>query len=194
MTMPPISSRLCVFALTIGWIALATLQAQADAWAVDHQRSRLGFELVESGNPVAGHFGRWAAGIRYDPADLASARVRVQVDTASAVTGERRRDEAMVGPDWLDSPRVPAAIFESEGLRALGGGRYEATGTLRLRDGVRPLTLTFTLAVAGDEARARGRATLVRTQFGVGQGQWAGLTVVALEIAVTFDLLARRVR
>lgn len=194
MTAPPLSSRPLLLAFAVMLLAVATEPAKADTWAVDHQRSRLGFELVESGNPVGGQFTRWAADIRYDPAEPAAARVRVQVETASAFTGERRRDEAMVGPDWLDSLRVPTAVFEAEGFRALGGDRLEATGTLRLRDGVRPLTLTFTLEVSGDEARARGRATLVRTQFGIGQGQWAGLTVVALEIAVTFDLVARRAR
>jgi polyisoprenoid-binding protein YceI len=194
MIEPPFSSGRRLRALALGCFALAAGSAQADRWSVDRERSRLDFEIVESGNPVAGRFARWEADIRYDPADLAAARVRATVGTASAATGEHRRDEVMTGPDWLDAARVPEAMFEAEGFRALGGDRFETTGTLRLRDGVRPVTLAFTLAVDGDEARARGRATLVRTQFGVGQGQWAGLTVVALEVTVAFDLVARRVR
>jgi len=180
--------------LVLGCLALAAGPAHADLWSVDQGRSRLHFQIVESGNPVAGRFAGWSADIRYDAADLAAARVRVTVGTASAATGERRRDEAMTGPDWLDSARVPEAVFESEGFRALGGDRFETTGTLRLRDGVRPVTLAFTLAVEGDEARAIGRATLIRTQFGIGQGQWAGQSVVALDVRVNFDLVARRVR
>jgi polyisoprenoid-binding protein YceI len=186
----PTLSRGSVIALA--FFAVATGPAHANEWAVDRDRSRLGFEFLESGNPVVGHFARWVAEIRYDPAELAAARVRLQVETASAATGERRRDEVMSGPDWLDSARVPAAVFEAEGFRALGGERFETTGRLWLRNGVRPLTLAFTLAIEGDEARARGQATLVRTQFGIGQGQWAGQTVVGLEVSVVFELVARR--
>lgn len=166
--------------------------ASATEWAVDPRRSTLGFELVETGNPVSGRFARWTAEIRFDSADPAAARLRVVVETASATTGERRRDEMMTGPDWFDSGRIPFAVFEAEGFRALGGDRFETTGTLRLRDGVRPLTLTFTLVVAGDEAHTRGRGTLVRTQFGIGQGQWGGTTVAGLDVAVIFDVTARR--
>jgi len=181
-------------AVLFGCLALAALPARADGWAVDHERSRLGFQFVESGNPVSGTFGRWSAEIRYDPANPAAARLRVEVDTASAATGERRRDELLTGQDWLDSARARVALFEAEGFRPLGDNRYEASGTLRLRDGVRPVTLAFSLGLAGDAARVLGRTTLIRTQFGVGQGQWGGMSVVGVEVAVTFELQARRLR
>jgi polyisoprenoid-binding protein YceI len=166
--------------------------ASASAWMIDPQRSTLSFQIVETGNPVTGRFARWTADIRFDPANPSAARLRVQVETASATTGERRRDDLVIGPDWLDSARVPLAVFEADGFRPLGGDCFEANGTLRLRDSTRPLTLSFTLDLAGDGARARGRGSLVRTQFGVGQGQWAGQTSVAFEVAVIFDIVASR--
>lgn len=119
----------------------------------------------------------------------------MRVETASAVTGERRRDETMTGPDWLDSRRVPIAVYESEGFQHLGGDRFETTGTLRLRDGVHPVTVAFTMHWSGeDDVRVSGGTTLVRTQYGVGQGQWAGQTIVAFDVSVAFDLQAKRVR
>jgi polyisoprenoid-binding protein YceI len=172
--------------------ALCSATSRADDWFVDTDRSRLDFHIIESGNRVDGRFARWRADIRFDPAAPSAARVRVEVATTSAATGDRRRDEAMRGPDWLDSARVPVAVFEADGLRPLGGDRFEAAGTLRLRDGVRPLTLDVTLAIRGDEARATGRGVVVRTQYGVGQGQWAGLNVVGLEVTVAFEIVARR--
>jgi polyisoprenoid-binding protein YceI len=143
---------------------------------------------------VTGTFSRWSADIRYDPADPGAARLRLHVDTASAATGDTRRDEAMTGADWLDSKRAPVAIFESSGFRPLGGDAFETAGTLRLRDGARPLTLSFKLNLAGDEARAQGSANLDRTQFGVGQGRWSGPAIVGFNVRVTFDLQARRAR
>ena len=61
-----------------------------------------------------------------------------------------------------------------------------------MRGRLRPVTLTFTLTVEGEEARARGRAMLVRTQFAIGHGQWAG--VVSFDVAVEFEIVARRRR
>ncbi|MFZ4809434.1 MAG: YceI family protein [Hyphomicrobiaceae bacterium] len=182
----------CRIALVFVWLAAATWPVRAEIWTVDHQRSRLGFELVETRNPVVGRFERWTADISYDPANLAAARIRVEVDTASAVTGDARRDPLMIGSDWLDSARVPTAVFEAQGFRSLGGDRFEASGPLKMRDGERPVTLTFTLTVKDEEARARGRATLVRTQFGIGHGQWSG--AVSFDVAVAFDIVARRRR
>jgi polyisoprenoid-binding protein YceI len=179
-------------ALVVAWLATMTCGVCAEIWTVDYQRSRLGFEVLETGNAVVGRFGRWTADIRYDPADLAAANIRIEVETASAVTGDPRRDNLMIGSDWLDSVRVPKAVFEARGFRALGDNRFEASGPLKLRDGERSVTLTFTLTVEGEEARAQGRAMLVRTQFGVGHGQWAG--VVSFDVAVAFDIVARRGR
>lgn len=186
------SPRSFLLGLAIAGQMLMASVASATAWVVDPQRSMLNFQIVESGNPISGRFARWTADIRFDPANPSTARLRVQVETASATTNERRRDELLTGPDWLDSARVPVAVFEAEGFRPLGADRFEAMGTLKLRDGTRPLTLSFTLDVAGDRARARGRGTLVRTQFGIGQGQWGGQTVVAFEVAVTFEIVASR--
>lgn len=186
------SSRLALLVLSL---ALDPWPALADGWVFDQERSRLGFRIVESGNRVEGTFTRWSADILYDPSTPAAARLRVRVDTGSATTGDRRRDETMAGPDWLDSARVPVALFESEGFEPLGGDRFQTTGTLRLRDGVRPVSLAFSLVPTGlDEARVSGGTMLVRTQFGVGQGQWAGQTVVGFDVSVVFDLQARRIR
>jgi polyisoprenoid-binding protein YceI len=170
--------------------ALPPIPASADPWRVDAARSRLGFEIVETGNVVRGQFGRWTADVRYDPADPAAAWLRVEVETASAATGEARRDALLIGADWLDAGRVRMAVFEAEGFRPLGGDRFETTGTLKLRDGERPVTLAFTLAIDGDDARASGRTSLVRTQYGIGHGQWAG--VVGFDVAVVVELVATR--
>jgi polyisoprenoid-binding protein YceI len=174
---------------------LATFQAdavRAQDWIVDPSRSSLGFTGLETGNAFQGRFARWQAQIAFDPGDPAAAQVRVTVDIGSATTHERRRDEAMLGEDWLDAGRFPRAVFEAAGFRPLGGGRFETTGTLSIRDQRRPIALTFVLADHEGGTRARGEATLIRTQFGVGRGQWSGVQVVGLEVKVVFDLVARR--
>jgi polyisoprenoid-binding protein YceI len=60
---------------------------------------------------------------------------------------------------------------------------------LTLRGITRPLTLPFTLAIAGDRARMRASLPLNRLAFGVGQGDWSRTdalpAVVNVAIAVT---------
>jgi polyisoprenoid-binding protein YceI len=165
--------------------------AAAADWTVDAARSTLGFAFVETGNEARGRFDRWTAQVRFDPSDPAAARIVVRVDMASATTRDTRRDPLMLSEDWLAAARVPEAVFVADGARALGDGRFEAEGTLRLRDGERPVTLAFTLRTDGAAARATGEAVLVRTQYGIGQGRWGGLNVVAPEVRVLFDIVAR---
>lgn len=165
--------------------------AAATTWIVDPARSTLGFAGLETGNRFAGRFGRWSADVAFDPAQPQGMQVRVVVDIGSAATGDGRRDTLMLGDDWLDASGFPRARFEATGARALDAGRYEARGTLALRDRIRPVAIEFTLEVADGEARARGTASILRTEFGVGRGMWSGIQVVAPEVLVSFDLVAR---
>jgi polyisoprenoid-binding protein YceI len=94
--------------------------------------------------------------------------------------------------DWFWVAKFARASFVSRAFRDLGGGRYVATGDLTLRGATRPISLPFTLAIAGDKAVMKGSAVIDRTAFGVGQGQWKSGDVVATKVTVNVDLTARR--
>ena len=184
--------RMLPVVVAIAFVGATAGSVRAQDWKIDPERSRLGFEGVETGNAFRGRFERWTAEIAFDPADPAAARVRVVVDIASASSDERRRDEAMLGEDWLDARAFPRAVFEAEGFRARDGGGFETAGTLVLRDRRQPVVLAFSLEEVQGAMHARGEATLVRTRFGVGRGRWSGPQFVGIEVKVVFDLLARR--
>ena len=61
---------------------------------------------------------------------------------------------------------------------------------MTLRGVAHPLTLPFTVEIDGTKAHAKGHAAIVRTDYGVGQGDWASDQWVALEVDVTFDVTA----
>ena len=52
--------------------------------------------------------------------------------------------------------------------------------------------MPFKLALDGNRAHMTGKATLDRTAFGVGQGEWAAPTPVAHEVTVSVDLTATK--
>lgn len=166
--------------------------ASAATWTVDPAKSKLGFSGKQTGEAFSGTFKTFAATIDFDPAKPEAAHVTVTVDTGSAATGDQQRDEAMPGEDWFSAKSFPQAKFEATGFKPLGGDKYEADGTLAIRGVSKPVVLPFTLTTSGDAAHAVGRAQLVRSAFGVGQGAWATDEYVAFEVGVDIDLTATK--
>jgi cytochrome b561/polyisoprenoid-binding protein YceI len=166
--------------------------AHAADWAVDFGASRLGFAGVQSGSPFEGRFTRWQADIAFDPADPAGGHARIAIDMTSAVTGDKQKDESLPQSDWFDAKAFPQALFEASGFRAKGGNAYEAEGSLSIRGVRKTVVLPFTLDISGDTAHARGKLDLLRTDYGVGQGAWSDGSIVALAVAVTVDVTAKR--
>jgi polyisoprenoid-binding protein YceI len=187
-----------VWAATLAAILLATATcacaANAPNWTVDFVKSRLGFSGTQTGEPFQGAFSHYNAAIAFDPAHPEASQIKVTVDLSSATTGDTQRDTALPGDDWFDIAHFPRASFASDSIRKKPDGSYEAIGTLNLRGVSHPLTLPFTLDVNGTSAHAKGHATLTRTAFGIGQGQWATADYVALEVGIDIDIVAARAK
>jgi cytochrome b561/polyisoprenoid-binding protein YceI len=154
--------------------------------------SSLGFTATWSGRPIEGRFDKWDADILFSPDALADSRLRVTVDIASVATGDAQRDASLPSADWFGAAAHPKAVFVAKDFRQTGEGRYEARGTLDLRGVSKPVTLRFSLAIKGDTATAKGEATIDRTRFGVGQGEWAATDQIAAPVKIDFALNARR--
>ena len=167
--------------------------AMASQWAIDKSASTLGFRAKQEGGAFEGVFENWSAEIVLDPADLSGARIHAVIDLSSAKTGDRARDQALPGNDWFDVKTKTEAEFLAEKIvYADADGTNIATGTLSLRDGVKPVMLPFTLKIDGDTARAVGETVLHRTDFGVGQGAFATDEWVGLNVTVFVDITASR--
>ena len=164
--------------------------AQAADWVVDQARSRLGFVGSQAGSPFEGRFSRWTAKISLDPANPASGKAVVEIDMASAATGDKQKDESLPQGDWFDAKAFPQARFEATSFRAKSGAAFEAVGSLSIRGLKKDVVLPFTLDITGPTAHAKGRLDLIRTDYGIGQGAWKAADMVALEVAVTIDLIA----
>lgn len=166
--------------------------ASPGGWIVDRANSRLEFSGTQTGDAFTGAFAAFDAAIVLDPADLSAASIMVVVDISSAKTGDRQRDAALPTADWFSAKAFPKATFAASEIVAVGDGAYEARGKLTIREATRDLALPFTLAIDGDKAVADGAATLVRTDFGVGQGEFATGQWVGLDVKVSFHIEASR--
>lgn len=181
-----------------GWawslLVLGGATQAATAWTADPAQSRLEFVATQAGGTFDGRFARFQAETEFDPAELPAGRLRVEVDIASAETGNDERDGVLVGPDFFAVERWPTATFTADRFAARGPGRFEAAGTLTLRGVAKDLTLDFTFVPAGGGVTAEmaGTTTLRRLDFGVGQGEWRDTDWVGDEVRIRFKLILHR--
>ncbi|MEO1149834.1 MAG: YceI family protein [Pseudomonadota bacterium] len=161
-------------------------------WEVRKDASTLSFTGKQNGKAFTGTFRDFDADIHFDPDNLNEAAITVTVTMKSAKIGDRQKDSALPGNDWFAVKDYPQAVFRSEAITASADGGYLAEGTLTMRDASKELALPFTVDIDGDSAQARGSVTIIRTDFGVGQGEWQSGQWVALEVDIDFEISATR--
>lgn len=173
-------------------ISLSPCSARAAEWTVDHARSSLGFTGTMAQAPFSGQFQRWTAAISFDPEQPGTGHVRVTVDMTSALTGDKQKDNALPQSDWFDAKAFPDAVFEVSSFNAKGGSSYDAIATLTMRGVKKDITAPLSIEINGNTMHAKGGVRLVRSDYGVGQGQWTSAQWVAFEVATSFDVTATR--
>lgn len=166
---------------------LFALGASAGAWQADGKDGRLEFTAVQAGAKFTGRFTDFRVALVFDAARPAEGRLRVTVATRSVETEDDDRDGILQSDDFFASGAHPEAVYEAAGFERDGQG-WLARGQLTLRGVTRPVLLRFTTAPAKDRLAMRGRATLARLAFGVGQGDWRSTEWIGDEVAIAFDL------
>jgi len=172
--------------------APAETAVKAGVWTINRAVSSIAFGGTQSGAAFKGRFEQWEGRIRFDPQDLAGSKAVITVQTNSARTGDATQEGSLQGAEWFDPGQYPTARFETTGFRALGGDRYEARGTLRIKDARLSVVLPFTFREADGVATVAGRLQLDRTALNLGlesdpTGDW-----VSKMIEVQVRVSARR--
>jgi polyisoprenoid-binding protein YceI len=166
--------------------------AGVPTWTVDKAHSKLGFDSAYGPTQFSGSFGAWTASIAFDPANPAASKATVTVDLASAKTGDEDRDQSLPSPDWFYAGKFPKATFTTTAIKSMGGDKYQAAGVLNLKGISKPATLNFSLQIKGDQAVMNGQATLDRTHWNVGEGQFVDEKPVPHAVVVTVALTAHK--
>jgi cytochrome b561/polyisoprenoid-binding protein YceI len=170
----------------------AIIPGTAQTWTLDRADSSIRFGGTHAGAAFNGRFEDWEGRIWFDPADLAGSRAVVTVRTGSARTGDATQEGSLQDAEWFDPAGFPTARFEATVFRALGGDRYEAQGTLRIKDRAVPTILPFTFRETAGRAVVEGTLTLDRTAFDLGLASDAAGDWVSKAITVTVSVHARR--
>jgi cytochrome b561/polyisoprenoid-binding protein YceI len=160
-------------------------------WAVE-PGSTLGFATAWSGAPIEGRFDRWTADIVFSPDALERSRIVVTIDVGSVNTGDKQRDATLPSGDWFDAAAHPKAVFTATRFERKGADRYLAHGTLELKGIKQPQDLAFQLRIAGDKAQASGTASLDRTAFSIGEGEFAATDQIPGKVTIKVAVRAHR--
>lgn len=81
-------------------------------------------------------------------------------------------------------------VFESTRVTALGSNRYKIDGNLTIKGTTRPVTVDVLLKEQDGIGVFDGEFVLKRADFKIGEGEWAGNSVVSNDIRIKFKMVA----
>jgi polyisoprenoid-binding protein YceI len=181
-------SLLLCFATALPFTGVAHAQSPAPAKLVAAQ-SEIAFQIKQSGVPVDGKFRRFDAQLVLDPKAPQGGSVTVSVDTASATVGFAETDVELPRAPWFNAAKFPRATFQSAGISALGGGRFQAKGRFELKGTAHDIVVPVTLVQSGPQSTATGEFVVKRLDYKIGENEWTDLSLVANDVRVRFKLV-----
>ena len=154
-------------------------------------QSEIRFSIKQMGVPIEGRFGVFDAQIAFDRTKPEAGKIAFSIDLGSAVVGDADTVKELKKPDWFNTVKFPAATFASTAIKSTGvAGAFEVAGNLVIKGVSRPVVIPVKLATAatGSPSIAEGGFGLKRSDFKIGEGDWADTSIVANEVAVRFKL------
>lgn len=146
----------------------AEIEDAPPVWTIA-KGGKIGFSVGNGDDSIDGGFSRWSADIAMDPDKPETARIRVEIDLASASVGDATQDEMLAGDEFFAVKAHPRAVFLANGAKR-DGEAYVARGTLALRGMRKPQAIRFHLKGADMERSVTGSATIARADFNIGDG------------------------
>lgn len=172
----------------------------ATAWTVDKSHSAVNFTINHFFTPVDGNFNDYDATVYFDPENLSGSHIDVTIPVESVNTRNDRRDNHLRSEDFFNTSVWPNIRFVSNTIEHSGDNRFVAKGELTIRDVTHSFELPFELLGVMDHpmrentkvAGIVAETELMRTDYGVGVGDWAATAVVGdrVNIRLNLELLA----
>ena len=151
-------------------------------------QSQITFAIKEMGVPVEGRFGQWTADIVFDPKKPEAGKVAFTIATGSASFGSPETDAEVPKATWFNVARFPSATFASTAIKAKGGGKFDVAGKLSVKGTTKDVVVPIALAQAGATTTATGAFAIKRSDFKIGEGEWADTGTVADDVQVKFKI------
>lgn len=176
-------------AASLGLLTATPAMAQAARYEIDPDHLTVAFLVDHVGYAKTLGLFRTARGsYNFDEANATLSAVRIEVDTSSVFSNQRKRDDHLKGPDFLNSSEFPRMVFTADSARRTGERSFEIAGQLQLLGQTQPLALQATWNksaesplggifrkpyVMGVSARGSFKRSAFGMSYGVANG-WVG--------------------
>jgi polyisoprenoid-binding protein YceI len=169
----------------------AKLGPIAGTYEIDTVHSAVNFRITHMNvSATLGRFNKVSGSFTLD-GDLAKSKVEITVAADSVFTADKKRDDHLKSPDFLNTAQFPTITFKSTAVKA-EGEKFAVTGDLELHGVKKPVTAVFELVGAGKHmmddkqflAGFLGEVTVKRTDFGMDKMVGPAGDEVHLTIAV----------
>ena len=164
----------------------------ATEWQSEVDNSQLNFAASFQNLPVNGRFKTFAFKCTTDQA-ARPVNLQVMVSVASADMGNMEFNHEIQAFDWFNGADHSTAIFTSDHFEIApetkAGVDYIAHGKLQLKGVERAVAVPFDWhQISHNQVAMRGELSLDRSDFGIGQGEWATGEQIGLAVRVWFDV------
>lgn len=182
-----------IFGLLLVCFSYTVTAATPPQWDIIPEESVLTFTGTQNNAPVTGSFKKFSGEIFVDPEHYKASSIHIVIDMTSITASYADITTTLETPNWFDVKAFPKADFKATQFNKIGDKTYEADGILTIRDKSAPVTLTFTAEESPkNHALVNGTASIKRSTFGVGQGEWASTDAIKDEVTVKFKITANR--
>jgi polyisoprenoid-binding protein YceI len=151
-------------------------------------KSTISFGYKQMSVPLDGKFKKFTAQIDFDSAKPEQAQAKFDIDVASIDTGSSEGDDEVVGKVWFNAKAFPKASFVSTSVKSLGANRFEVQGKLTIKGKTLPVTAPFTFKPDAANAIFDGAFNIKRTDYAIGEGEWADESTIANQIQIKFHI------
>ncbi|WP_017530437.1 YceI family protein [Pseudomonas fluorescens] len=179
--------RLLGLTLVLGCIASAQAVEYKD---VNPTASQITFTYKQLGQQVYGTFGQFEGTLTFDTRKPEAGHALLKIQLASINAGSDDANDTLQRASWFDTATYPVGVYESTAVKALGDNRFKISGNLTIKGTTRPADVQVLLKELDGIGIFDGEFTLKRGDFKIGEGEWAGNSVVSNDIRIKFKMVA----
>jgi cytochrome b561 len=157
-------------------------------WLIVADDSKLSFVGTYDDVPFDGEFKQFRADMYFDPSAPEQGFFDVQIDTGSITTYSDDWDGSLPDEEWFFIASYPQATYQASQFVKTENG-YRADGVLSLKGISKPVSLEFSwLESENGIVDFSGEATVKRTDFNIGVGEWAEDDTIGFDVKVKVNL------
>lgn len=185
--MKRLMSPVAVLALILAYGSSAQAVEYKD---VNRTASQISFTYKQLGQRVYGTFSEFEGTLTFDTQKPEAGHTLLKIQLASIDAGSPDANDELQRASWFDTATFPVGVYESTGVKTLGDNRYTISGNLTIKGTTRPVDVDVVLKEQSGIGVFDGEFVLKRGDFKIGEGEWAGNSVVSNDINIKFKMVA----